>query len=320
MARVEQRARHDPDGVREVDDPRVGRGERANAVGDAEDDRHGSQGLREAAGAGRLLADTAAREREGLVDEPCLLAADPDLDQDVVGVRDGPVEVVGHLDLDAGALTVEHPLCHRTDHLAPLGVDVLEHELGDSERVLHARKPGHELRRVGRAASDHGDLHQPFTPVSGDALDERLLREQEENDHRHHHDECRGHRQVPLDLMQGPELGEPDRERPVVRVLAGVEQRPEEVVEAEEEREQSDRRDRRLCEPEHDRVEDPHLAAAVDARRVEVLLGDREEELAQQEDRERIAEPVRKDQRPERADEVQLRPDHVDGDDGHLRR
>ena len=166
VAGVEQCPRHDPDGVREVDDPRVGLGERAHAVGDAEDDRHGSQGLREAAGAGRLLADAAAREREGLVDEPCLLAADPDLDQDVVGVLDGPVEVVGHLYLDAGALSVEHPLRHRADHLAPLGVDVLEHELADSERVLHAGEPGHELRRVRRTASDHCDLHQPFTPVS----------------------------------------------------------------------------------------------------------------------------------------------------------
>ena len=47
---------------------------------------------------------------------------------------------------------------------------------------------------------------------------------------------------------------------------------------------------------------------------------DRQEELAQEEDRERVAEPVRDDQRPERADEVELRPHHVERHDRDLRR
>ena len=48
---------------------------------------------------------------------------------------------------------------------------------------------------------------------------------------------------------------------------------------------------------QHDDEQDPQLAAAVDPRGVEVRLRDRHEELAQQEDRERVAEPVGDDQR-----------------------
>ena len=49
-----------------------------------------------------------------------------------------------------------------------------------------------------------------------------------------------------------------------------------------------DGRDRRLREPQEDRDEDPQLAAAVDPCRVRVLLGDRQEELAQEEDRKSV--------------------------------
>src|SRR3954452_13961803 len=143
-------------------------------------------------------------------------------------------------------------------------------------------------------------------PRQRHALDEGALREEEEDDHRRHHEDRRRHRQVPLHLVLRAELREPEREHPVVRVLADVEQRQEEVVERVEEREQRNRGDRGLREPRHDGEEDAKLAAAVDARCVEVLLGDRQEELPQQEDRERVAEPVRDDQRPERSDQVQL--------------
>ena len=114
---------------------------------------------------------------------------------------------------------------------------------------------------------------------------------------------------------------EPDRQHPVVRVLAGVEQRQEEVVERVEEREQRHRGDRRLREPQHDGDQDPQLAAAVDARRVEVLLRDRQEELPQQEDRERVAEPVRDDHAARASRRrCELRPHHVERHDRHLRR
>ena len=87
VAAVEQGARDDAHGVREVDDPGFRRRERAYPLGDLEHNRHRAHGLREAARAGRLLSDAAAGEGRRLVAQPRLLATDPDLDQHEVGVR-----------------------------------------------------------------------------------------------------------------------------------------------------------------------------------------------------------------------------------------
>ena len=67
VAGLEQRAGDDADRVGEVDDPGVGLGVRAHGVGDVQDDRHGAQGLREAARAGRLLPDAVHLMRPGLI-------------------------------------------------------------------------------------------------------------------------------------------------------------------------------------------------------------------------------------------------------------
>jgi hypothetical protein len=155
VAAVEQRSCDDADRVREVDDPRLRRRQRSHALGDLEDDRDGPHRFGEAAGAGRLLSDAAARERRGLVAQARLLTADADLNQDVVSAVDSRVEVAGHLEPALEALAGEHPPRHPTDDLAPLGVDVLEHELVDVE----TREPRDELRRVGRASADDSDLH-----------------------------------------------------------------------------------------------------------------------------------------------------------------
>ena len=81
VAVVEQRARDDAHRVGEIDDPRVVRSELPNAIGDVEHHRDGAQGFGESAGAGRLLPDAAAAKRDGLVGEPCRLAADADLQE-----------------------------------------------------------------------------------------------------------------------------------------------------------------------------------------------------------------------------------------------
>ena len=164
VARIEQRPRDDPDRVREVDDPgAVGR-ELARPVGDREHDGNRAQRLGEAARAGRLLADAAARERHRLVGEPRLLAADADLDEHEVGSVERSVEIVRQRQSAREPVPLEHPSGEPADDLEPLGVDVLQHELRHVEPLALAREPGHELRRVGRAAADDRDLH-PFTPV-----------------------------------------------------------------------------------------------------------------------------------------------------------
>ena len=59
---------------------------------------------------------------------------------------------------------LEHPSGEPADDFQPLRVDVLQGELRHVEPSALTREPGHELRRVGRAAADDRDLH-PFTPV-----------------------------------------------------------------------------------------------------------------------------------------------------------
>ena len=95
VAGVEQCADDDADGVREVDDPGAVGGALTHALGDPEDDGHGSQGLPEPAGAGRFLANASTSERNRLVGEPCRLAADAQLDEDERRPLGGAVEVVG---------------------------------------------------------------------------------------------------------------------------------------------------------------------------------------------------------------------------------
>ena len=219
-----------------------------------------------------------------------------------VGAVERPVELAGHRERSRrspGASSIRRASPPTTSRRSR--VDVVQHELAHVDPLALAREPRHELGRVRRPAADHRDLH-PFTPVSVTPSTKARWARKNSDDHRRHHEQRRRHRQVPLHLVQRAELRQPDRSDPVVGVLADVQQRQEEVVPGVENREQRHRGDRRLREPQHDGRQDAELAAAVDARRVEVLLGDREEELAQQEDRERVAEPVRDDQRPERAD------------------
>ena len=71
MARIEQRAGHDPHRVREVHDPGVRLRERADPLGDLEHDRHGAHRLREArrrrSSPGRCIRRRAGPSRPGAV-------------------------------------------------------------------------------------------------------------------------------------------------------------------------------------------------------------------------------------------------------------
>ena len=138
-----------------------GAARRGDLLGDVEHHRHGAQRLREPAGAGRLLPDAPARQRQRLVAQPRLLAADADLDQHEVGAVERALELAGDLEPAGEADAVEHPPRQRADDLAALVGDVVQRELGDVERG----EPRHELGRVGRPGADDRELHS-FTPVS----------------------------------------------------------------------------------------------------------------------------------------------------------
>src|SRR5262249_32400819 len=159
VAGVEERPGHDPDRIREVDDPcavaRVG----PHALGDLQHDRDRAQRFREAAGTRGLLADAPAGEGKGLVLEARCLAPHADLDEDEVGAVYRAVEIVRDLDATVVALLVEHPLRHAAHGLAPIGVDILQPELAEVEPVAVPGESGNELGRVGRAAADDRELH-----------------------------------------------------------------------------------------------------------------------------------------------------------------
>jgi len=161
VARVEQGAGDDADGVGEVHDPRVG-GARGDPLGQVQHDRNRAQGLGQAAGAGGLLADAAALVRQRLVQVAGLLAADPQLDQHRVGAVHPGVGVGGGADPGRMALLGQDAPGQRGDHREPVGVGVHQGDL------LHWEpEPGeavHQLRRIGGTAADDGDLH-PLTPV-----------------------------------------------------------------------------------------------------------------------------------------------------------
>ena len=201
VPRVEQGAGDDPDRVREVDDPSVRRGEGANAVGDLEHDRHGAHRLREPAGARRLLADATTGERDRLVAKPCRLAADAELEEDEGGARDGGIEIVGHRQRPGEAL----PLEHAGSHLARRPYAARDRcRGGRARRPAPGRARARARRRAPACTSSRrrspraSSLH----PRQCDALDKRLLREEEDDDDRKHHEHGRGHRQVPLHLVQ----------------------------------------------------------------------------------------------------------------------
>jgi hypothetical protein len=92
---VQQRARDDPDGIREVDDPSARGRQLPGSLGDLEHHRNRAQGLREPTRAGGLLADAAEGERNRLVSQPGRLATHPYLHEHEVGALKRSIEVAG---------------------------------------------------------------------------------------------------------------------------------------------------------------------------------------------------------------------------------
>ena len=255
--------------------------------------------LREAAGAGRLLADAAAGERHASRrDSRAAWPPTRSWRSTTSAPSSARVEVAGERPArrrSPARASIRRPARRRPRSRSR--VDVVQHELARRSARARARAR-HELGRVGRAAADHRELH-PFTPVSVTPSTKAFWARKKSDDHRRHEEDRRRHRQVPLHLVQRAELRQAERQRPVV---AGSP-----PCRAGARRSRSRRRGTAksataaiagLASRSTTGEQDPQLAAAVDARGVGVLLRDGQEELAQQEDRERVAEEVRQDQRP----------------------
>ena len=136
VALVQERLGDDADRIGEVDDPGAGRRATADQLGELQHDRHGPQRLGEAAGAGRLLADGAEPQGERLVEEPRVLSADAELDQDEIGAVDRASR--DHRS-GSGAPPIpsrwQHPPASPPTTSQAFGVDVVEHELVDRQPV-----------------------------------------------------------------------------------------------------------------------------------------------------------------------------------------
>ena len=159
VPRVEERPGHDPDRVREVDDPRVVLRSFAGAGSDLEHDRDGSKRLGETAGARGLLADAAAGEWDRLIREAGGLAADAELDEDEGRPVKCHIEIVRHSQRAVVAGGREHPPCEAADDLAALGVDVMQDEFPQVEAAALACEPRNQFGRICRASANDRDLH-----------------------------------------------------------------------------------------------------------------------------------------------------------------
>src|SRR5215212_2249762 len=141
---------------------------------------------------------------------------------------------------------------------------------------------------TARSAGGPGPRPSTLDPGEGDPFAEHLLAEEEDDQHRDGEQQGPGHLEVPQDPAgQGGELSQGHGQGPAVGVVAGVQQRVEEVVPGVEELEQGHRGDRRLGQGYDHPGQDLQVAGPVDPGRVRQLLGDGQEELAEQEDRER---------------------------------
>ena len=107
---------------------------------------------------------SAEPDRDRLVPEASGLAADSQLDEDVVGAVERRIAVEGLGEPAAPALAGEHPAGHAGDDAEPLRVAVEEDELVDRQTGRACGDAFDQLGRVGAAASDDHDPHADLRP------------------------------------------------------------------------------------------------------------------------------------------------------------
>src|SRR4029079_18397697 len=62
---------------------------------------------------------------------------------------------------------VEHPTGEAADDLEPFGIDIEEDQLVDRQALVPTGEPLDELRRIGAATADDGDLDAHCVPSVG---------------------------------------------------------------------------------------------------------------------------------------------------------
>ena len=286
----------------------------------SEHNRHRPHRLGEAPPAPGGLPDR-SRTRSGTVSSERRASWPPNanLNEHEVGPLERRIEVVGDLEPPLEALPGKHPACEPAHDFTPLGIDVLEPELSDPELVALPRQAANELWGIGRAAADDSDLH-PLTPVSvTPSTKARWARKNRM---------ITGVMTTTVAAMvrfQSTSMERRGTARARSRASSCRRTQPCRGA-ARRSRWKQKRNEKRataaiagLASRRTTEVRMRSSPAAVHPGGVEVLLRDGEEELAEQEDREGVAEEVRNDEGPERSDEVELRPHDVNRHDRDLR-
>src|SRR4029453_16826175 len=165
MPPVQEGLGDDADRVGEVHEPGPGGAPAHGLFGQLEHDRDGAQGLGEAARPGRLLADAAELQRQGLVHQAHGLPADPELDDHEVGPVDGLLAAAGPVETTAPAGPGQHAPGQAGDHVQTLGVDVEQDQLVDRQAGPPGGEALDQLRGVGAATPDHRDLQAHGRPL-----------------------------------------------------------------------------------------------------------------------------------------------------------
>ena len=164
---IVQGLHHDPDGVREVHEQRVGRHlldqPRVREHGGDRPKRHG-----EPAGARRLLPEHAVFERHLLVDGAGRLLPRPDRREDEPRAGDGRAGVGLAADREPRAPLRTQVPAERRHQLQALGIGVVQHDLVQPEVGLTGREPA-QHERSPHARPEHRQLHDA-PPVVGSAM------------------------------------------------------------------------------------------------------------------------------------------------------
>jgi len=127
-------------------------------LGDVEDDGDGAQRLGEAAGACCFLADGRELEGQGLVEQPGLLAADPQLDDDEVGALQRLAPISRQRQNARPAAFCEYAAGKPTDNLESLRVHVQQEQLIDWKALGMTGEALDQFWRVGTAPADDCNL------------------------------------------------------------------------------------------------------------------------------------------------------------------
>ncbi len=154
--------RHDPDGVREADQERVG-SDLLDQPGMGEHRRDRPHRHREPAGAGRLLTEHTEGERDLLVDDASGLLGGPDRRVDEGRPRDRGASIGVGAHREGGSPRGAQVGAERPHHLEAVGVDVVQHDLGQPQVTTPAQPVQHERGAYPRA--QQGQPHVSRTSI-----------------------------------------------------------------------------------------------------------------------------------------------------------